>query len=213
MEFIDPKIDEYVSAHSEDEPLVLKELTRETWLKAINPRMLAGHLQGRTLSMISHMIKPKTALEIGTFTGYSAICLAEGLAENGKIITIDINEELEAFAKKYFVKAGIETKIEQRIGDAMELVPSITEELDLVFIDADKTNYANYYEMVLPKLRIGGYIIADNVLWSGKILEDSNKYDADTKALIDFNKKVQADNRVQNVLFPIRDGIQVIRKK
>ena len=213
MEFIDPKIDEYVSAHSEDEPLVLKELTRETWLKAINPRMLAGHLQGRTLSMISHMIKPKTALEIGTFTGYSAICLAEGLAENGKIITIAINEELEAFAKKYFVKAGIETKIEQRIGDAMEFVPSITEELDLVFIDADKTNYANYYEMVLPKLRIGGYIIADNVLWSGKILEDSNKYDADTKALIDFNKKVQADNRVQNVLFPIRDGIQVIRKK
>ena len=213
MEFLDPKIDEYVSAHSEDEPLVLKELTRETWLKAINPRMLAGHLQGRTLSMISHMIKPKTVLEIGTFTGYSAICLAEGLAQNGKIITIDINEELEAFAKKYFVKAGIETKIEQRIGDAMELVPSITEELDLVFIDADKTNYANYYEMVLPKLRIGGYIIADNVLWSGKILEDSNKDDADTKALIDFNKKVQADNRVQNVLFPIRDGIQVIRKK
>ena len=213
MEFLDPKIDEYVSAHSEDEPLVLKELTRETWLKAINPRMLAGHLQGRTLSMISHMIKPKTVLEIGTFTGYSAICLAEGLAENGKIITIDINEELEAFAKKSFVKAGIETKIEQRIGDAMELVPSITEELDLVFIDADKTNYANYYEMVLPKLRIGGYIIADNVLWSGKILEDSNKDDADTKALIDFNKKVQADNRVQNVLFPIRDGIQVIRKK
>jgi len=213
MEFLDPKIDEYVSAHSEDEPLVLKELTRETWLKAINPRMLAGHLQGRTLSMISHMIKPKTVLEIGTFTGYSAICLAEGLAENGKIITIDINEELEAFAKKYFVKAGIETKIEQRIGDAMEFVPSITEELDLVFIDADKTNYANYYEMVLPKLRIGGYIIADNVLWSGKILEDSNKDDADTKALIDFNKKVQADNRVQNVLFPIRDGIQVIRKK
>ena len=213
MEFLDPKIDEYVSAHSEDEPLVLKELTRETWLKAINPRMLAGHLQGRTLSMISHMIKPKTVLEIGTFTGYSAICLAEGLAQNGKIITIDINEELEYFAKKYFVKAGIETKIEQRIGDAMEFVPSITEELDLVFIDADKTNYANYYEMVLPKLRIGGYIIADNVLWSGKILEDSNKDDADTKALIDFNKKVQADNRVQNVLFPIRDGIQVIRKK
>ena len=213
MEFLDPKIDEYVSAHSEDEPLVLKELTRETWLKAINPRMLAGHLQGRTLSMISHMIKPKTVLEIGTFTGYSAICLAEGLAQNGKIITIDINEELEYFAKKYFVKAGIENKIEQRIGDAMELVPSITEELDLVFIDADKTNYANYYEMVLPKLRIGGYIIADNVLWSGKILEDSNKYDADTKALIDFNKKVQSDNRVQNVLFPIRDGIQVIRKK
>ena len=213
MEFIDPKIDEYVSAHSEDEPLVLKELTRETWLKAINPRMIAGHLQGRTLSMISHMIKPKTALEIGTFTGYSAICLAEGLAENGKIITIDINEELEAFAKKYFVKAGIETKIEQRIGEAMELVPSITEELDLVFIDADKTNYANYYEMVLPKLRIGGYIIADNVLWSGKILEDSNKYDADTKALIDFNKKVQEDDSVQNVLFPIRDGIQLIRKK
>ena len=213
MEFLDPKIDEYVSAHSEDEPLVLKELTRETWLKAINPRMLAGHLQGRTLSMISHMIKPKTVLEIGTFTGYSAICLAEGLAQNGKIITIDINEELEYFAKKYFVKAGIETKIEQRIGDAMEFVPSITEELDLVFIDADKTNYANYYEMVLPKLRIGGYIIADNVLWSGKILEDSNKYDADTKALIDFNKKVQSDNRVQNVLFPIRDGIQVIRKK
>ena len=137
MEFLDPKIDEYVSAHSEDEPLVLKELTRETWLKAINPRMLAGHLQGRTLSMISHMIKPKTVLEIGTFTGYSAICLAEGLAQNGKIITIDINEELEYFAKKYFVKAGIETKIEQRIGDAMELVPSITEELDLVFTSTD----------------------------------------------------------------------------
>ena len=213
MEFIEPKIDEYVLAHSEDEPLVLNELTRETWLKAINPRMLAGHLQGRTLSMLCRMIQPKVVLEIGTFTGYSAICLAEGLAENGKLITIDINEELENFAKKYFVKAGLENAIEQRIGDATKIIPEINEELDLVFIDADKANYANYYDMVLPMLKTGGYIIADNVLWSGKILEDYEKCDVDTKTLIDFNKKVQEDDSVQNVLFPIRDGIQLIRKK
>jgi caffeoyl-CoA O-methyltransferase len=213
MEFLHPQLDEYVIANTEEEPQLLKELTRETWLKAVNPRMLAGHLQGRTLSMLSHMIQPKTVLEIGTYTGYSAICLAEGITEDGKIITIDINEELESFAKKYFVKAGIEDKIEQRIGNAIQIIPTVTEELDLVFIDADKTNYNAYYEMVLPKLKTGGYIIADNVLWSGKVLEDYNSLDPDSQAIIDFNKKIQEDDRVQNVLFPIRDGIQVIRKK
>ncbi len=211
--FLDPKIDQYVVAHSEDEPQLLQELTRETWLKVMNPRMLAGHLQGRTLSMLSHMVKPQTILEIGTFTGYSAICLAEGLVENGKLITIDINEELETFAKKYFFRAGLENTIEQRIGDANKIILELNEELDLVFIDADKSNYAAYYDLVFPMLKTGGYIIADNVLWSSKILEQYEKCDIDTKAIIDFNKKVQADERVQNVLFPIRDGIQVLRKK
>ena len=213
MEFLDPKIDAFVVTHSEEEPQILQELSRETQLKILNPRMLAGHLQGRTLSMLSHMIKPKTVLEIGTYTGYSAICLAEGLAKNGKIITIDINEELENFAKKYFITAGIESQVEQKIGNAIQVIPTIAEELDLVFIDADKTNYSNYYDLVFPKLKTGGYIIADNVLWSGKVLEGIDQMDPDTKALVDFNKKVQEDARVQNVLFPVRDGIQVIRKK
>ena len=213
MEFLDPKLDEYVVAHSEEEPQILKDLSRETWLKILNPRMLAGHLQGRTLSMLCSMIQPKTVLEIGTFTGYSAICLSEGLAEDGKIITIDINEDLETFARKYFNKAGIEDKIDYRIGDATQIIPTLEETFDLVFIDADKTNYANYFDLVFDKLRPGGYIIADNVLWSGKILEDYETLDLDTKALVDFSKKVQNDDRVQNVLFPIRDGIQVIRKK
>ncbi|MBL4624558.1 MAG: O-methyltransferase [Flavobacteriales bacterium] len=213
MEFLEPKLDEFVVANSEKESQILQELARETGLKAVNPRMLAGHLQGRTLSMLSHMIQPTTILEIGTFTGYSAICLAEGLVENGKIITIDINEELENFAKKYFVKAGIDDVVEQRIGDAIQIIPELNEKFDLVFIDADKTNYANYFDLVFPKLRNGGYIIADNVLWSGKVLEKYSDLDPDTKAIVDFNKKIQEDERVQNVLFPIRDGIQVIRKK
>ena len=213
MEFLPPQLDEYVVAHSEEEPKILQELARETWLKIFNPRMLAGHLQGRTLSMLSHMIQPKTVLEIGTYTGYSAICLAEGLVGNGKIITIDINEELRNFAHNYFVRAGVENKIDQRIGDALQIIPTLNEEFDLVFIDADKTNYSNYFDLVFPVVRSGGYIIADNVLWSGKVLEGEDKQDPDTKALVGFSKKVQEDNRVQNVLFPIRDGIQVIRKK
>ncbi len=175
--------------------------------------MLAGHLQGRTLSMLSHMIQPKSILEIGTFTGYSAICWAEGLAKGGKIITIDINEELEHFAKKYFIKAGIDKQVEQLIGDAKRIISSLHQSFDLVFIDADKSNYSAYFDLVFPLVRPGGYIIADNVLWSGKVLDNYDFLDKDTRAIVDFSRKVQEDNRVQNVLFPIRDGMQVLRKK
>lgn len=213
MEFLEENLDQFVVAHTEEEPPVLKELSRETWIKVLNPRMLAGHLQGRTLSMLSHMIQPQSILEIGTFTGYSAICWAEGLAKGGKIITIDINEELEHFAKKYFIKAGIDKQVEQLIGDAKQLIPSLNETFDLVFIDADKSNYSIYFDLVFPLVREGGYIIADNVLWSGKVLEEYDSLDKDTKAIVDFSRKVQEDHRIQNVLFPIRDGMQVLRKK
>lgn len=213
MEFLDPKLDAYVVSHSQEEPKVLQELSRETWLKILNPRMLAGHLQGRALSMLSHMIAPEKVLEIGTFTGYSAICLAEGLAKDGVIHTIDINEELETMASKYFEKAGVKNNIIQYIGDAIEIIPTIdVDAYDLVFIDADKINYLNYYNLVFDKVKQGGYIIADNVLWNGKVIEENNNPSDDTKAILAYNKTIQEDKRVQNVLFPIRDGLQIARK-
>jgi predicted O-methyltransferase YrrM len=213
MEFLDPKLDQYVVSHTEKESELLYELNRDTHMHVLQPRMLSGHLQGRVLSMLSHMIRPKNILEIGTYTGYSALCLAEGMEEDGKLITIDINEELESRIRAYISKAGLDDKIDFRIGNAIEIIPTIEEPLDLVFIDADKTNYCNYFDLVIDKVRPGGYIIADNVLWSGKVLNDYTSLDDDTRVLVDYNKKMQEDDRVQNVLFPVRDGLMICRKK
>ncbi len=172
--------------------------------------MLSGHLQGRLLAAISHMIRPRRILEIGTYTGYSAICLAEGMASDGILITIDINEELEKSVRKNFADAGLSDKIDYRVGDALKIISSIQETFDLVFIDADKENYIRYFDLVIDKVGVGGFIMADNVLWSGKVLEA--KVDKETRAIVDFNKKVQDDTRVENVLLPLRDGIFIIRK-
>lgn len=212
MEFLPPLLEQFVNTNTSKESSVLEELNRQTHLKILQPRMLSGHLQGRVLSMLSKMIKPKNILEIGTYTGYSAICLAEGLAENGKLITIDINEELETFAKSFFEKAGISSKVEMKIGNAIDIIPTLSEEFDIVFIDADKTNYLNYYNQVFNKVKPGGYLIADNVLWSGKVVTDEAKTDPDTKALVEFCNTIQEDNRVENVLFPVRDGLMIARK-
>jgi len=213
MEFIDQKLEEYVCAHSEKEPKLLYELNRETHINVLQPRMLSGHFQGRVLSMISHMVQPKNVLEIGTYTGYSALCFAEGLAEGGKIITIDKNEELEELVQTYIEKAGLSNSISCVIGDAMGIIPTLKEEFDMVFIDADKSNYINYYNLVFDKVRKGGYILIDNVLWSGKVLESAEENDIDTKTLIKLNDLIHNDDRVQEVLLPIRDGLMLVRKK
>jgi predicted O-methyltransferase YrrM len=212
MEFIDQKLDDYVCAHTEKEPEVLNELNRKTHLTVLRSRMLSGHFQGRLLSMISHMIQPERILEIGTYTGYSAICLAEGLTENGKLTTIDINEELEDITREFIQKASLENKIEYIIGDAMQIVPQLEELFDLVFIDADKKNYCNYYHLVFDKVKPGGYILADNVLWSGKVVEECDALDSETKIIMDYNKMVHEDPRVQEILLPIRDGLMLARK-
>ena len=212
MDFIDQKLDTYVCEHSENESELLNELNRQTNLTVLQPRMLSGHFQGRVLSMLSHMIKPNRILEIGTYTGYSALCLAEGLTENGKLITIDINEELEDITREYIQKAKMENVIDYVIGNAMEIIPTLSEEFDIVFIDADKSNYCNYYKLVFDKVKKGGYIIADNVLWSGKVLEEYNLLDADTKVIVDYNRMIHDDSRVQEVLLPIRDGLMIARK-
>ena len=213
MDFLPEAIDNYVSKNTEQESAVLKELNHETWEKVLIPRMLSGHIQGRILSMLSHMINPKAILEIGTYTGYSAICLAEGLQKEGKLHTIDINEELEEMVNTYIEKANLKSTIINHIGNAIDIIPTLTDPLDLVFIDADKTNYSNYYDLVFDQVKPGGYIIADNVLWSGKVVEDKKNLDADTLALIAYSEKVNNDDRVQNVLFPVRDGLMIVRKK
>jgi predicted O-methyltransferase YrrM len=211
MDLLAAELEEYVEKHTSPENDVLKALNRETYIKVQMPQMLSGHVQGQVLRMLSYMLKPKNILEIGTFTGYSAICLASGLQENGKLVTLDINDELEEMVRSYFAKAGIENKTDYRIGNALDIIPTLDITFDLVFIDADKQNYSRYYDMVFDKVNTGGFILADNVLWSGKVVEENpNK---DTKAIIDFNTKIQADDRVENVIFPIRDGIMVIRKK
>lgn len=212
MEFIAPELDDYVCNHTENEPSLLYELNRTTHLNVLRPRMLSGHYQGRVLSMLSHMIRPKNVLEIGTYTGYSALCFAEGVQEGGKIITIDINEELEDLVCEYISKSDYSEIVDFRVGDAMEIIPTLQEEFDLVFIDADKQNYSAYYDLVFDKVKKGGYIIADNVLWSGKVVEDYETTDRDTQLLKDFNQKIQNDDRVQNILFPIRDGLMIARK-
>jgi predicted O-methyltransferase YrrM len=213
MDFLPEELENFILKNTEKEPSVLVELNHETWEKVLIPRMLSGHLQGRVLSMLSYMIKPKTILEIGTYTGYSAICMAEGLQKGGKIHTIDINEELETMVNGYIEKSNLKNTIINHIGNAIDIIPTLTEPIDLVFIDADKTNYSNYYDLVFDKVNTGGYIIADNVLWSGKVTEKREELDADTIALIDYSEKVNNDDRVQNVLFPIRDGLMIVRKK
>ena len=212
MEFLPEKIEQYACNHTQEENIVLAELNRETWAKVLIPRMLSGHLQGRALSMFSKMIKPKCILEIGTYTGYSAICLSEGLQEGGKLHTIDINEELKFISSSYFEKAGISENVIQYVGNALEVIPNIKDEFDLVFIDADKENYSNYFEIVIKKLPVGGFIIADNVLWSGKVVEEVNDKDQETNALKEFNTLIQTSKRVENILMPIRDGLMICQK-
>jgi len=212
MDFLSPELNDYIELHTRPESDVLKRLNRETYAKMMMPRMLSGHLQGQVLRMFSKMIKPKKILEIGTFTGYSALCLSEGLSEGGILHTIDINEEYSEIVNRYFKEAGIENKIKRYIGNALDIIPSIKESFDLVFIDADKENYSSYYDLVFDKVPKGGYILADNVLWSGKVLENQKDMDTDTKAIVAYCNKVQKDERVENVLFPIRDGIMVARK-
>ena len=212
MDFIDDTLVEYVEKYTQEEPPLLQKINRETYAKVLTPRMLAGHLQGRVLSMLSNMIQPDSVLEIGTYTGYSAICLAEGLTPDGVLHTIDINEELEEVVRGYFKEAGIEKQVRYVIGNAIDIIPKIKGSFDLVFIDADKGNYANYFDMVIGRVSQGGFIIADNVLWSGKVLDDPQTMDEDSRALLEFSKKIQADQRVENVLFPIRDGIMIMRK-
>jgi len=211
MEFLPDDIARYSAEHTAPESDLLKQISRDTHAKVMMPRMLSGHVQGRFLSMVSKFMQPKTILEIGTYTGYSAICLAEGLAPEGKLITIDVNEELETRVRNYFVQAGLISKVDYRIGDAAKIIPTLNQKFDLVFIDADKESYALYYDLVFEKVNPGGAILADNVLWSGKVTQ--SKVDKDTRALIEFNKKIQADDRVENLLLPLRDGIMMIRKK
>ena len=200
---------DYCTAHTSVQSALLHELERETHLKTLSPGMLSGHYQGRILSMFSKMIQPKTILELGSFTGYSALCLAEGLSENGKLHTVEVNEELEKIIRKYIVKADLENKITLHIGDAAQVVPTLPHTFDLAFIDAGKHDYENHYEMVVEKMNPGGIILADNVLWFGKVFQ--GKMDVDAKRLKKFNTKIQQDTRVENVMLPVRDGILMIR--
>ena len=209
--FINKDILEYSEKYSQQEPEILQELNRETHTKILNPRMLSGFFQGRLLSIISKLIKPKKVLEIGTYTGYSAICISEGMNKNGIIHTIDKNEELNTIQKKYFKKSGLENNIIQYNGCALDIIPKIEEKFDLIFIDADKENYINYFNLVIDKLNNNGVILADNVLWSGKVI-NSEDHDLTTNVLREFNRMVNNDNRVETILLPIRDGISIIRK-
>ncbi len=213
MDFIDEKINVYSELHSSPESEILKNLNRETHANVLMPRMLSGHLQGRMLSMLSCMIQPESILEIGTYTGYSALCLAEGLTENGILHTIDINDELTPMVRKYVTQAGLDSKFNIHTGNALDIIPTLSGPFDLVFIDADKINYSNYFDLVFDKVRIGGYILADNVLWSGKILIPLSEMDKDTLALHQFNERIANDNRLEKVLLPVRDGVMVRRKK
>jgi caffeoyl-CoA O-methyltransferase len=213
MNFLPPNIEKYADQHTSSESELLHELERQTYIKILQPRMLSGHLQGRFLSMISKMIKPEHILEIGTYTGYSALCLAEGLDNNGTLTTIEIDPEIAEFAQTYFDKSNFNNQIELKIGNALEIIPNLSPKFDLIFIDADKTNYLNYLELVIPKLNKGGYLIADNVLWSGKVTEPIDSKDLDTQVLIEFNAKIHADEQFENILLPIRDGLMMVRKK
>lgn len=214
MEFLNAALSQYIELHTSPEPPVLQALNRDTHAHVLKPRMLSGHVQGRLLAFFSHMIQPENVLEIGTYTGYSALCLAEGLQEGGKVYTIDINEELEDMVRSYFEKSNVTHKIEYRIGNALHIIPTLHQTFDLVFIDADKANYLRYYELVFDKVRPGGFIIADNVLWSGKVVsENIKKSDTETKAILDFNARIQQDERVENILLPVRDGLMIARKK
>ena len=210
MEFIADEIDSYSLNHTEAEAELLAELNRETWANVMTPRMLSGHLQGRVLSMFSKMINPKNIIEVGTYTGYSALCMAEGLKNEGILHTLDINEEYTSIAKRYFNRSKYSKNIKQHLGNALDIIPKLECNFQLAFIDADKENYSAYFDLIIDKMDLYGYIIADNVLWSGKVTKE--KKDKETTALDLYNKKVLADTRVETVLLPIRDGLMVSRK-
>lgn len=209
---IKPELEKYIKNHCSPENEILAELNRETHLKAMFPRMLSGQVLGKFLEMISNMIQPKNILEVGTYTGYSTICLAKGLTENGLIHTIELNPELDFISGKYFKKTNIENRVVKHTGKALDIIPTLNDKFDLVFIDADKENYLNYYKLVIDMINPGGFVLADNVLWDGKVLENHDKADKETQGIIEFNEFVQKDNRVENVLVPLRDGVMLIRK-
>jgi predicted O-methyltransferase YrrM len=213
MHFIPQELDDYVVAHSQQEPELLQKLTRETYQKILQPRMLSGAFQGRILSMISKLINPKNILEIGTYTGYSALCLAEGMQSSGELHTIDVNEELIDFQRKYFNQSDYGKQIYQHLGEATDIIPSLNTTFDLVFIDADKPNYVNYFHTIIEKMNSGGIILSDNVLWSGKVLQPLKPNDESTRVLLEYNKLLNEDSRVETVLLPIRDGLTISRVK
>jgi predicted O-methyltransferase YrrM len=211
MHFISEELETYIENHSQKEPELLAALNRETHQKILQPRMLSGHFQGRVLSMLSKLIGPMHVLEIGTYTGYATLCLCEGMQKNGLMDTIDINEELESIQKKYFDLSPWKNQIQQHIGDAIAIIPALNKKYDLVFIDADKENYLNYFDLIVPMMNPGGIILSDNVLWSGKVLETPDPRDLSTNILLEYNKKINQDSRVETVLLPIRDGLTVSR--
>jgi len=211
MDFLPKKIEQYAENHSQEEPEILQQLNKETWQKVLAPRMLSGHLQGRVLSMLSKLIKPKNILEIGTYTGYSALCLAEGLDNKGTLHTIDINEELYDLQRKYFDASGKGNQIFQYVGNALDIIPTLDIDFDLIFIDADKKNYPHYLSLLLPKLKSGAVLLSDNVLWSGKVVETLIESDEDTKALLKYNKLLNENERLETVLLPLRDGLTISR--
>lgn len=211
MHFLSPSLENYIQDHSEEEPIVLRELTRETHLKVLRPRMITGHYQGRVLSLLSKIINPKNILEIGTYTGYSAICLAEGLQKGGSLHTIDINDELVDLQRRYFDKSGFGHQIVQHSGNALQIIPNLKLIFDLVFIDAEKREYPDYLETVLKKVKSGSVILSDNVLWSGKVIEPLNASDKATNTLLDYNKSLREDPRLETVVLPIRDGLTLSR--
>jgi len=213
MYFLPEKLDDYVVAHSEQEPKLLQQLTRETYQKVLQPIMLSGPYQGRVLSIVSKLINPKSILEIGTFTGYSTLCLAEGLQNDGELHTIDINEELTDFQRKYFDKSNFGHQIIQHTGSALDIIPQLNFTFDLVFIDADKPNYCNYFHSIIDKLNKGGIILSDNVLWHGKVVEPLEPKDKSTKAVLDYNTLLKYDERIETVMLPIRDGLTISRKR
>ncbi len=213
MHFLPENLEDYVVKHTQTEPELLQELYKETWQKVLAPRMLSGHFQGRVLSMISKLIRPKTILEIGTYTGYSALCLAEGLQKDGVLHTIDNNEELYDIQRKYFDKSGYGEQIIQHIGNALTIIPKLKYPFDLIFIDADKENYINYLNLILPKLNRGAVILSDNVLWNGKVLAPIAKNDKATKTLVSYNKIINEHPKLETVLLPIRDGLTISRVK
>jgi predicted O-methyltransferase YrrM len=213
MHFLSDELDHYVTQHSQNEPELLAQLNKETYQKILQPRMISGHFQGRVLSMLSKIIHPTNILEIGTYTGYATLCLAEGLAEGGTIDTIDIEEELVDFQRKYFDRSQWSSQITQHLGNALEIIPTLNKKYDLVFIDADKENYINYFHMIVPMMNKGGIILSDNVLWSGKVLEEVNPKDITTKILLEYNELLKNDTRIETVLLPIRDGLTVSRVK
>ena len=212
MNFLPDAIDDYVVAHSEDEPALLQQLTRETYQKILQPIMLSGPYQGRILSMISKLVNPKSILEIGTFTGYATLCLAEGLQKDGEIHTIDVNEELVDFQRKYFDKSEYGSQIFQHLGSAIDIIPTLNKTFDLIFIDADKPNYVNYFHLIIDKLNTSGIILSDNVLWYGKVIEPLQPDDTSTKAILDYNNLLKNDKRIETVILPIRDGLTISRK-